>query len=103
VVAEDVVAVINYINAKGMGPVDVSGNPAVQVVAQAATGTTTMFYDVTGDDYVAANDVIAIINFINAHPRSQPVAYKGLAEALSEDSLVLLLASDAWQAGQRKM
>jgi hypothetical protein len=56
IVAGDALGVINYINAKGSGPIDVSipfGPP---------------YPDVNGDNQVAADDVIAIVNWINANP-----------------------------------
>jgi hypothetical protein len=55
VVAEDVIAIINYINAKGSGmvPVDAPFGPP--------------YYDTNADNNVAADDVVKIINFINAN------------------------------------
>jgi hypothetical protein len=100
VAAEDVIDVINYINAKGSGPVSHSGSAGLQSLAQSATSIfPTMYYDVTGDNYVAADDVITIINFINAHPgQSKP---SGEAEAPSADAaglpsdLLSLIAVDS--------
>jgi hypothetical protein len=56
VVAADVLAVINYINANKSGLL-----PAVRPSNKS-------YVDVTGDKSVAADDVITIINWINAHP-----------------------------------
>ncbi|HEY2414528.1 MAG TPA: Ig-like domain-containing protein [Pirellulaceae bacterium] len=105
VVAEDVVDVINYINAKGAGPVVVPGGAAGQSVAQAAGASGAMYYDVTGDDYVAADDVVAIINFINSHPKAEPEAIEAATQAMTaDDALLLLLAGDAaTQTGRRKV
>jgi hypothetical protein len=55
IVAGDVLAVINYINAHGSGPIskDVPGPP---------------YPDVDGDGEVVALDVLDIINYISSHP-----------------------------------
>jgi ELWxxDGT repeat protein len=87
VVAEDVVDVINHINATGSGPVDPTSSPG------------TLLYDVTGDDYIAADDVVMIINYINAHPTAQQEALaSGPSAAIStgatDDALLQLLATD---------
>jgi hypothetical protein len=58
IVADDVIGVINYINAKGSGPIP----------ADAVIGLPFGFLDPTQDNNVAADDVLKIINFINAHP-----------------------------------
>src|SRR6476646_9311066 len=54
VVADDVVTVINYINARGSGPLPDENNFAQK------------FVDVDGDTQVTASDVITVINAINA-------------------------------------
>ena len=54
VVPGDALAVINYLNAFGHGPVP----------RNAALGPP--YYDTTGDDTVAPSDALAIINHINA-------------------------------------
>ena len=48
-------AVINYVNARGSGPVNMAVNAPPYV-------------DVDADDQVVANDALIIINWINAHP-----------------------------------
>jgi hypothetical protein len=99
IVADDVIAIINYINAKGSGPI-----PDNAVIGQPFG-----FLDTTQDNNVVADDVIRIINFINAHPglneaeaesadsplisASQPSAAS--SPAAISDSLLLLLATDA--------
>jgi hypothetical protein len=55
IVAEDVVVIINYINAHGSG-----------LIVSLATGAPP-FIDVTNDGEVVAEDVITVINYINAH------------------------------------
>jgi murein DD-endopeptidase MepM/ murein hydrolase activator NlpD len=55
IVAADVLAVINYINAHGSGPVQ----PAVNAPP---------YVDVDADDQIVANDALLIINWVNAHP-----------------------------------
>jgi hypothetical protein len=90
IVAQDVVAVINYINAHGSGKIPDNGTYGPPYV------------DVTGDDNVVAEDVLKIINYINAHPgqsegepEAQPM--QPVAES-SMDEILLLLAIDI--AGQ---
>src|SRR5204863_227068 len=56
IVAADVLAVINYINANQSGLL-----PAVRPSFKA-------YVDITGDKNAAADDVVTIINWINAHP-----------------------------------
>jgi hypothetical protein len=87
-VAEDVIVVINYINAKGSGPIAPGTAPGPPYV------------DVTGDNYVAADDVVTVINYINAHS-----GFVGQSEAGaggSNDELLMLLAMDVVVDGQRK-
>ncbi|HEY2414527.1 MAG TPA: hypothetical protein VGI40_19935 [Pirellulaceae bacterium] len=54
---------------------------------------------------MAADDVVAVINFINAHRKAEPEAMEGSAQTLTADeALLLLLASDmASQSGRRKV
>ncbi|HEY2414659.1 MAG TPA: FG-GAP-like repeat-containing protein [Pirellulaceae bacterium] len=112
--AEDVLDVINYINAKGAGPV-VSGSAAVQSLAQAVGASGTMYYDVTGDNYIAADDVVTIINCINAHPGDQEASSgTGAAQVQvvseltasssvqSANALLLMLAADSAAAAKRR-
>src|SRR5262249_52942126 len=86
----DVLAIINYINAKGSGPIP----------AGAPIGPP--YVDVDADDQVIAQDVLDVINWINAHPGQsegeaasapapQPV---NVAASSSLDNLVSLLAAD---------
>ncbi|MCO6459339.1 MAG: hypothetical protein J5I93_28855 [Pirellulaceae bacterium] len=55
----DVLAIINTINAFGARPLPL---PLVPPAMRPA------FYDVTGDGNVAPNDVLAVINYVNANP-----------------------------------
>ena len=108
VVAADVLAVINYINAFGSGPIPAGANFGPP------------YYDTNADNNVAADDVIKIINYINTFGSggSGPAGeggsanpaldgyYASLAETFSSPSsnqlatppadsdLFLLLASD---------
>ncbi len=96
IVADDVIAIINYINAKGSG----------SVPDNAIIGLPFGFLDTTQDNSVAADDVLAIINFINAHPglgeaeassmNGEPVfkAPEYEAAAFPSPELLLLLATD---------
>src|SRR5437773_1982567 len=54
VVADDVLTIINYINARGSGPLPLTNNLSQK------------FVDVDGDTQVTASDVITVINAINA-------------------------------------
>jgi len=101
VVAEDVIDVINYINAKGSGPLDV----AHAAVATVIGGNMGYYYDVTGDNYVAADDVVAIINYINAHHTNHPTPPEGEAGSSSGNGtgdLLLILAADVAEQGWRR-
>jgi hypothetical protein len=77
--ADDVVDVINYINAKGSG----------QLPDDAANEKP--YYDVDGDNNVVAADVIDVINYINA---GRPLG--GEAEATNQSG------GDSLAAGQQK-
>src|SRR6185369_9602939 len=101
IVAGDVIAVVNYINAKGSGPLPASalGPP---------------YLDVDADNQVTANDVIIIVNYINAHPGQSEAPPEAEAEASFADAfsnptseapsdLISLLAADlAEQALKRR-
>jgi len=111
-VADDVLAIINFINAKGSGPIP----------ANAVTGTPFGFLDTEKDNQIVAGDVLNVINFMNAHPggseapaepmpRSQSEAAADLAsvscQELSQtyalsDLLSLLAADIAAQADSRR-
>jgi hypothetical protein len=84
IVAGDVLGVINYINAKGSGP----------VTANASFGPP--YPDTNGDNQVAADDVIAIINYINAGNSSEGEATGTSQPAASNSAsdLFYLLAMD---------
>jgi streptogramin lyase len=99
IVAEDVVTIINYINAHGSGPLP----------ASVLTTNPPKFVDTDSDDNVAASDVITVINFINAHPGLNegeaadfssdtaiqlPESAAGQTEVSNDDSLLLLIAAD---------
>jgi hypothetical protein len=96
IVANDVVAVINYINAKGSG--HISDN----------LGAGPPYIDVTADDNIAADDVIKIINYINAHPgksEAEPesdAASQPAANNAPVDLISLLSLDIAEQAVRRR-
>ncbi|HEY2414141.1 MAG TPA: dockerin type I domain-containing protein [Pirellulaceae bacterium] len=87
IVADDVLAIINYINAKGSKIPDnpPEGGPYV---------------DVNGDGRVVAEDVLIVINYINAHPhQSEGESYDASpmsepSSTTSADDLLFLLATD---------
>jgi hypothetical protein len=83
IVAGDVLAVINYINARGAGAVAVN------------TGFGPPYTDVNGDDEVVAEDALAIINYINAGNPSEGEADAGIRGGSLADELIALLAFDA--------
>jgi len=94
IVANDVLAVINFINAKGSGKIpDTSpyGPP---------------YCDVNGDDQVVAQDVLDIINYINANPGQNEAEATGARQFGSNNlssELISLLAFDiAEQAVRRR-
>jgi subtilisin family serine protease len=108
IVAEDVITIINHINAR---------KPDV-VPANAQIGP---FVDVNNDGFVAADDVIAVINYINSHPgQSEAEADSGAAvtdSAIDDQSinaatdtsrettnadLISLLAADAATAAIKR-
>jgi hypothetical protein len=85
IVANDVLAIINYINAKGSGPIPASApfGPA--------------YPDVDADDQVVAQDVLDVINWINAHPGQSEGEATGDAapdSTASSDSYFDALAAD---------
>jgi autotransporter-associated beta strand protein len=98
VVPADVVAVVNYINAFGPGPV-----PANAVIGQPFG-----FLDTDKDNNISPNDVVQIINFINAFgaglpgPAGEGVAIENQVPAISPqpaangnlDELIALLAAN---------
>src|SRR5262249_11462849 len=73
IAASDVVAIINYINASGSGPV----NPPKGLAAP--------YCDVNGDGQIVADDVVTVINYINAHPPAANTQVPGTATFLGID------------------
>jgi Dockerin type I domain/Bacterial Ig domain len=88
VVAGDALAIINYINAFGSGPVPPG----------AALGPN--FLDVTDDDNVAPNDALAVINAINAGLSGEGEA--ATPETLSEDRVFAELGQQAVQPSHKR-
>jgi hypothetical protein len=84
--AEDVLLVINYINARGSGPVAPGTPPGPP------------YLDVTGDNYIAADDVVTVINWINAHAAQSEAEAAG-----ANDDLLMLVAMDVAGQGKRKV
>jgi len=93
IVAGDVLAIVNYINANGSGHVgaaSIQGPP---------------YCDVNGDDEVAAQDALMVINYINAHPGQSEGESTSAAEqpAFSQASdLMTLLAQDMAETAVRR-
>jgi hypothetical protein len=105
IVSADVLAVVNYINAKGSGHVPANANYGPPYV------------DVNGDDEVVADDVVKVINWINAHPgqsegedspaSSEEVETNNNAssvtgQAAESADLISLLAFDAAEAQSKR-
>jgi hypothetical protein len=86
VVAEDVIKIINYINAKGSGDVPQSFSGAVP------------YLDTDADDVVAASDALKVINYINAHPDGPQTQMNGEGES----DVMALLAMDVAAQPKRK-
>jgi hypothetical protein len=93
IVAGDVLAVINYINAHGSGDVQ----PAVSAPP---------YVDVDANDKVVAFDALLIINWINSHPRQSEAeaapASSTVANNLPSDLVSLLSLDIADQAARRR-
>jgi hypothetical protein len=90
IVAGDVLAVINYINAKGSGHIPDNGPYGPP------------YPDTNGDDEVVADDVLRIINWINAHPgQSEATAAVDPTSDSSQD-LLSLLAADTASSGLKR-
>jgi len=94
IVAEDVITIVNYINAKGSGRIPDNGQYGPPYV------------DVTGDGQCAADDVIKVVNYINAHPgqsEGEAPAESQLATTNLPSDLISLLSLDiAEQASRRR-
>jgi hypothetical protein len=98
VAAVDVLAIINYINAHGSGPL-----PAVRGRAYGPP-----YFDVVPDNYVAADDVITVINYINSHAgagegESPPVTQPARVKPSTMNDLLTLLAIDVASQPKRKL
>jgi len=94
-----VIDVVNYINAKGSG----------QVPDSAANQK--LFYDVDGDNFVVATDVIEIVNYINAgRPQggeappdlAEQEASDGGHEPVASDVMAILAADVALEAVRKR-
>jgi autotransporter-associated beta strand protein len=106
VAANDVVAILNYINAFGSlngGHVPGLGDPLPNGLGIAGIGKPFGFIDVNADDFVAANDALAIINVINAGQAGREGESWQEKPASDEVDLMTLLAEDVvFQAKRRQ-
>lgn len=103
IVADDVVAIINRINASGSGPVPLTAQQGIPA-----------YYDADNDAEVSASDVISIINHINARGHNSEAEasssqYATSANMLSlndapplNDALLELLALDLSASPRRR-
>jgi hypothetical protein len=107
--AQDVLAVVNYINAFGITTVPRDSNP----------GQPWGFLDINGDNLVTPQDVLAVVNYVNsgeirgvraegeeeslasAKERPQAAAAIAIAE-LTPDDLLCLLATDEMRPSSRR-
>jgi CSLREA domain-containing protein len=103
VAGDDVLTIINYINAAKPETVPQDGSSDGPYV------------DVTGDGHIAADDVVSVINYINAHPLKQGEAIASISvanasapqpsirpENLSAD-LLSLIASDVVSQSKKRL
>jgi hypothetical protein len=97
VAADDALDIINYINAKGSGPLP------------ATAQTSPPYYDVVADNYLAPNDVLAVINYINALPEAEGEMRPTLATPppvnsnnTTGNSMLALLAADIPTQSKRR-
>jgi len=95
VAADDVLAVINYINSK-----------ASAAAADVPIAGKRLFYDVDKDNFIAAIDALVIINHINARgtASTSPASPSAAPEGEVDSALLALVAQDAADAaiGKRK-
>ncbi len=96
--AIDALLIINMINATGAGPLPPpSGSSAPPP-----------FVDVVADNFVAPNDVLAVINYINAHPPRgegelpSSQSSRSAAEFPDPADLMGLLAADIYNGGNKR-
>jgi sugar lactone lactonase YvrE len=99
IVAGDVLAIINYINAHGSGPVpaNAADGPPYLDTANSADGS------LTGDDEIVAYDVLVIINFINSGAPGPGPAGEDSSAALAAatDPFFFDLGLSAWTPRRR--
>jgi CSLREA domain-containing protein len=92
--ADDVLAIINYINAKGSG-----------LIPDAAKNEKP-YCDVDGDNNVVAADVIEIINYINAGRRlggeGEAAQIEGVQSSATDDIMAILAADVAAQGTKKR-
>jgi hypothetical protein len=87
--ADDVLALINYINANGSTLASEAGINALKK----------LFYDPDKDGWITATDVVLIINYINAKPAAIPAPS---ATSEIDDALLSLVAQEAADAASGK-
>ena len=106
--ARDALLVINYLNALGSfngGKVPQPGMmlPDGQLLRP---GTPFGFVDVNGDGFIAPNDVVLVINGVNARAGTAAGAEGEqtgeIGQETDDDSLLALLAADVVEQGRRK-
>jgi hypothetical protein len=101
VAANDVVAIVNYINGFGSvngGRVPALGAPLPNGLGVAGIGKPFGYIDVNPDDFVTAADALAIINVINANQ----VGGEGDLASANNDLMTLLAVDVALQAKRRQ-
>lgn len=84
VTANDVISIINTINAVG----------STSLLGLAGTFKPVFYLDVTADNYVGADDVLAVINFINNKPTPSSANIATQSTLASTDAALLSLLTD---------
>jgi len=108
IASNDVVAVVNYINAFGNfqnGKVPDLGQLIPNSGGQVGGYASPFGYlDVTADNFVAPNDALAIINFINAHPNGEGESAASISAQAAASLVQQLDALLVWDnsAGQQR-
>jgi autotransporter-associated beta strand protein len=106
VAANDVVAIVNYLNGFGSflnGQVPALGQQLPNNGGSAAVGGPFGYLDVNGDGFVAPNDAVAVVNVINANQGGEgETAVSNLGSASADVDLFTLLAVDVASQGKRR-
>jgi large repetitive protein len=100
----DVLAIVNYLNAIGAGPVNASPVNASAVGDFSGEDAVMAYYDVNQDNYISPIDALMVINYLNANSRSAAASgAEGEYAAAADLSLLALVFDEGLDAaGKRK-